>query len=74
MLTAMKILAEVTPPAGPDFSSLVSTITGAISTGNILAIIGLCFTASMGFVLVWLGARKIGNSLMSAIRHGNLKV
>ena len=54
--------------------SLTSTITSAVSLGDIVSIIGVIFGAGIGFVLLWFGARKLFNGVMSAVKTGKIKI
>lgn len=67
------VMNSATPPP-IDFQPLATAITTAIPVSAILGLIGIVFAAAMPFVLCWLGARKVGNGILSAVRHGSLSV
>lgn len=67
----MMALAEVTTM---DFSSLTTALQSAMSTGEILSLVGTVVGASVGFVLAWFGARKIVKSVVSAFKGGKIRI
>ena len=54
--------------------TLSSTVTGAVSLGDVVSIIGIVFGAGISFVLFWFGARKIFNGVMSAVKRGKIRI
>lgn len=54
--------------------TLSSTVTGAVSLGDVVSIIGIVFGAGISFVLLWFGARKIFNGVMSAVKRGKIRI
>jgi len=53
---------------------LVTSVTSAVTPADIVSIIGIVFGAGIMFVLVWFGARKIFNGVMSAVKRGKIRV
>lgn len=53
---------------------LVTSVTSSVTPTDIVSIIGTVFGAGIMFVLVWFGARKIFNGVMSAVKRGKIKV
>lgn len=53
---------------------LTTSITSAVSPADIVKIIGIVFGSGIMFVLVWFGARKIFNGIMSAVKRGRISV
>lgn len=54
--------------------TLSSTVTSAVSLGDVVTIIGIVFGAGIGFVMLWFGARKIFNGVMSAVKRGKIRI
>lgn len=52
------------------FDDLISTITTAIPTSDILSIVGLALTAGAGYVLIWFGIRFIKKQVSKGIFRG----
>lgn len=57
-----------------DFSKLIDAITSVISVDVILGIIAAILGAGMIFVLMWFGARKLINAVITAVKTGKLKI
>lgn len=55
-----------------EFDSLITTITGAIPTSDILSIVGIALTAGAGYVLIWFGIRFIKKQISKGIFRGRL--
>ena len=58
----------------PDFSGLVSALTGAITPAQLLTILVTIVGAGMGFVLMWFGVRKLIKIFTTALQRGKLRV
>lgn len=57
-----------------DWTQLIDAITGVISPTVVLGIIAAILGAGMIFVLMWFGARKLINALITAVKTGKIKV
>lgn len=57
-----------------DFKSVLDAITGQISVGTIVEVLGVAAGAAVGLVFMWFGIRKLINVLMNAFRKGKMGV
>lgn len=58
----------------PDFSSVITSITGTISVQTVVTTLAYIAGVGVGFVFMWFGLRKGIRSLMAAIKSGKLSV
>lgn len=56
-----------------DYSAITSAITSELTVAEVVAVIAAIIGAGMGFVLLWWGARKLLNSMISAFKSGKIK-
>lgn len=56
------------------FSSVLSALTGQISTTTVVEVITTAVTASVGLAFMWWGVRKVTQILMAAFRKGRVSV
>lgn len=54
--------------------SLLTTATGTLNIGNIVAIVGAGIGAVIGLFLAWWGARKLVHMLMTAFKKGKVSM
>lgn len=54
--------------------SILSSATGTLNIGNIVAIIGAGIGAVIGLFLAWWGARKLVRMLMTAFKKGKVSM
>lgn len=54
--------------------NLLSTATGTLNIGNIVAIIGAGIGAAIGLFLAWWGARKLVHMLVNSFKKGKVTV
>ena len=54
--------------------SLLSSATGTLNIGNIVAIIGAGIGAVIGLFLAWWGARKLVHMLVNAFKKGKVSM
>lgn len=56
-----------------DFSAIISGLTSSITPAQIILIISAGVGACSGFVLAWIGVRKLLAMISSAISKGKLR-
>lgn len=54
--------------------NLLSSATGTLNIGNIVAIIGAGIGAAIGLFLAWWGARKLVHMLVNSFKKGKVTV
>lgn len=57
-----------------DFKSVLDAITGQISVGTIVELLGVAAGAAVGLVFMWFGIRKLITVLMNAFKKGKMGV
>ena len=57
-----------------DAKNLLSSDTGTLNIGNIVAIIGAGIGAAIGLFLAWWGARKLVHMLVNSFKKGKVTV
>lgn len=55
-----------------DWSTITSALTSSFSAAEIMGIIAAIVGVGAGLCLVWLGARKIVNAVISAFKSGKI--
>lgn len=68
------LVGEEVTTTVPDFSSLISTLTNAITPAQLLIVLGSVIGAGMAFVLMWFGVRKLIKIFTNALQRGKLRV
>lgn len=71
------IFATSTTPAVPtpsDWSSVISGVTGAFSSSNIVQVLASVVGAGVVFVFLWWGIRLAFRSIMGAVKNGTLSI
>lgn len=71
------IFAASTAPAVPtpsDWSSVISGVTGAFSSSNIVQVLASVVGAGVVFVFLWWGIRLAFRSIMGAVKNGTLSI
>lgn len=58
---------------GVDFSAVKSALTSGFNVAEIASIIALIIGSGVGFVVLWWGARKLVNSIITAFKTGKIK-
>lgn len=66
--------AETDAEAVSAAKNLLSTATGTLNIGNIVAIIGAGIGAAIGLFLAWWGARKLVHMLVNSFKKGKVTV
>lgn len=72
MLTML--LEENAAVGASDFTEIISSFTSNFSPATLLGIIAVGLGACAGFVLAWIGVKKLVPMIQSAIKNGKLKV
>lgn len=71
------IFAASTTPTMPnpsDWSSVISGVTGAFSSSNIVSVLASVVGAGVVFVFLWWGIRLAFRSIMGAVKNGTLSI
>lgn len=71
------IFATSTAPTVPDpsaWSSVISGVTGAFSSSNIVGVLASVVGAGVVFVFLWWGIRLAFRSIMGAVKNGTLSI
>lgn len=61
-------------PAPSDWSSVISGVTGAFSSSNIVGVLTSVVGAGVVFVFLWWGIRLAFRSIMGAVKNGTLSI
>lgn len=62
------------PTQAIDFTEFISKLTGTITPGDILTILGSVVGIGITFFLMWMGVRKAISAFQSAVSRGKLKL
>ena len=77
-MAGYKLLVSMTSAgtaiSSSDFKSVLDAITGQISVGTIVEVLGVAAAAAVGLVFMWFGIRKLITVLMNAFRKGKMGV
>lgn len=57
-----------------DLQSVVTAITGAFTTADLMTVVSAVIGAVAGYVVLWFGVRKIIKGVRSGIFGGKLRV
>ena len=57
-----------------DWASILSAMTAQISVSTIVGVLAAAITASIGFVFLWWGVRKLLSTFFSGFRKGKASV
>lgn len=61
-------------PTPSDWSSVISGVTGAFSSSNIVQVLASVVGAGVVFVFLWWGIRLAFRSIMGAVKNGTLSI
>lgn len=67
----MKLLSFLSQTV--DFSDITDALTGAFNAGQIASLIGLGLASGLGLAVLWWGARKLTNIIVTAFKTGKIK-
>jgi hypothetical protein len=56
-----------------DYSAITQALTNTFNIAEIGSLIGTILSASVGGALLWWGARKLVNAVISAFKTGKIK-
>lgn len=62
----------LTAESGLDLSAVETAINANVKASDINAVIAEVLGVSIGFVLLWWGARKVVNTVLDAFRFGTI--
>lgn len=70
------IFATSTPsvPSSSDWASVISGVTDAFSSSNIVGVLASVVSAGVFFVFLWWGIRLAFRSIMGAVKNGTLSI
>ena len=54
--------------------SVITTVTGELTIGNIATMVGVVLLGVLGLFLFWWGARKVVRMIMSAFKKGKISL
>lgn len=60
--------------ASIDFSPIITSLTSAVTTGNIVSLLASIIAFGIPFVFMWFGIRKVIKIFRSAVMGGNIVV
>lgn len=63
-----------TVPTSADWASVITAVTSAFSTANIVAVLASVVAAGIVFVFLWWGVRLAFRSIMGAVKNGTLSI
>lgn len=63
-----------TVPTSSDWASVISGVTGAFSSSNIVGVLASVVSAGVVFVFLWWGIRLAFRSIMGAVKNGTLSI
>lgn len=68
------LVAEVTPIAYTDFSSIITAMQAQISVSTVVGVLAAIVPVVIGLVFMWWGVRKGSKVLMRAFKSGKFKL
>lgn len=70
------IFAAAAPavPTSSDWNSVISGVTSAFSSSNIVGVLASVVSAGVVFVFLWWGIRLAFKSIMGAVKNGTLSI
>lgn len=63
-----------TVPTPSDWSTIITNVTSAFSTSNIVGVLASVVAAGIVFVFLWWGVRLAFRSIMGAVKNGTLSI
>lgn len=72
----MIFVASAAPavPSSSDWASVISGVTSAFSSSNIVGVLASVVSAGVVFVFLWWGIRLAFKSIMGAVKNGTLSI
>ena len=67
-------MGEQTVTNAVDLSSFISSLTGSITTTQVLTVLGSVIGIGMAFFLMWLGVRKAVRVFTTAVQTGRIRL
>lgn len=71
---ALLSTSSPTVPQPSDWASIISSVTSAFSTANIVTVLTSVVVAGIVFVFLWWGIRLAFRSIMGAVKNGTLSI
>lgn len=71
--SSVAFASSTTPTTDTNLDTIKSAITSGISLAAVAGIIASCIASSIGFALLWFGARKLSKTILIAIKSGKIK-
>lgn len=66
------VLATETAGLAEQLAPIMESITGAVSMGDIIAVVGVALGFGLTFFLGWFGIRKVSRMALGAIKSGKI--
>ena len=70
----MPMILEEVATATVDFAPFKTALLATVTPDQILTILASVVGVGIGFVLMWLGVRKLTGAFIAAVSHGKLKI
>lgn len=67
-----RLMADVTPLDATAWQSVMDNLTAQLNVTSIVGVIAALVAACVGFVFLWWGVRKVGRSLITAVKSGRM--
>lgn len=66
------LAATVTPIDATAWQEVMDNLTAQLNVTSIVGVIAALVAACVGFVFLWWGVRKVGRSLITAVKSGRM--
>lgn len=63
-----------TVPGPSDWTTVITNVTSAFTTANIVGVLASVVASGIVFVFLWWGVRLAFRSIMGAVKHGSLSI
>lgn len=67
------LATETTANLTETLKPIMDSITGAVSAGDIVSVVGVALGFGLTFFLAWFGIRKVSNMALGAIKSGKVR-
>lgn len=66
------LATEATAGLAEQLAPIMESITGAVSVGDIIGVVGVALGFGLTFFLAWFGIRKVSRMALGAIKSGKI--
>ena len=73
MHNILALTGETTANLTETLQPIMDSITGAVSVGDIVGVVGVALGFGLTFFLGWFGIRKVSNMALGAIKSGKVR-